>query len=158
MPISSVGRHNRGVTLLEMVVVVAIIGLLVGITFPAVATGLDTIRLSSATDSIASFLNGGLNRCERRQEVVEVSVSVRENALWLRSSEPGFERRLEMPEGIRIEAVHPRMEPEPEARSFILAPGGAVPRFGVQLANRRGGRRIVRVDPMTGVPRVERVE
>jgi hypothetical protein len=36
-------------------------------------------------------------------------------------------------------------------------PGGAIPGIGVQIANRRGGRRIVRLDPMTGFPRVESV-
>ena len=43
-------------------------------------------------------------------------------------------------------------------RRFLLYPGGAIPRFGVEIANRRGARRIVRVDPITGVPQVERVE
>jgi len=33
-----------------------------------------------------------------------------------------------------------------------------VPGIAIQLANRHGGRRIVRLDPMTGFPRVERVE
>jgi hypothetical protein len=36
-------------------------------------------------------------------------------------------------------------------------PGGAVPGIGIQFANRHGGRRIVRLDPMTGYPRVESV-
>jgi hypothetical protein len=31
-----------------------------------------------------------------------------------------------------------------------------VPRFGVELANRKGARRIVRIDPITGIPQVER--
>ena len=32
-----------------------------------------------------------------------------------------------------------------------------LPGMGVQIANRRGLRRIVRIDPMTGFPRVESV-
>ena len=43
-------------------------------------------------------------------------------------------------------------------RSFFLYPGGTVPRFGVVLINRRNVEKIVRVDPMTGVPQVERAE
>jgi hypothetical protein len=43
------------------------------------------------------------------------------------------------------------------ARRLILMPGGAVPGIGVQLANRHGARRIIRLDPMTGFPRVESV-
>ena len=41
---------------------------------------------------------------------------------------------------------------------FDLYPGGTVPGFGIQLINRKNVERIVRVDPITGVPRVERPE
>jgi hypothetical protein len=36
-------------------------------------------------------------------------------------------------------------------------PGATMPGIGIQLANRRGTRRIVRLDTMTGFPRVESV-
>ena len=71
------------------------------------------------------------------------------------SNEPGFERELKLPEGILIEAILPRND-EPEYR-LMLMPGTAVPGIGIQLANSRGARRIVRLDPMTGFPRVESV-
>jgi hypothetical protein len=38
----------------------------------------------------------------------------------------------------------------------IVLPGGTVPRLGVVLANVRGDRRLVQIDPITGVPRIER--
>lgn len=161
MQISSVGKRNNtqeaGLTLIEMIVVVALIAILVGISFPSMASGIETLRLNSASQSIVSFINGGLNRAERRQQVVEVTISKSENALSLRSAEPGFDRRLVLPEGIRIESVLPEM-PEEEAdapRSFLLYPGGSVPGFGLALVNRKGAERIVRVDPITGVPQVE---
>src|ERR1035437_6655329 len=68
-----------GVTLVEMMIVVAIIGLMVGITFPAVSAGLDSVRLSSATDSLASFLNAAVNRAERRQQPMELIISPKDN-------------------------------------------------------------------------------
>jgi len=150
---------RRGVTLIEMVIVVALLGLLVGITFPSVTAGIDSLRLSSATDSIVSFLNGAMNRAERRQQVVEVTITPEDDTLSLRSTEAGFERTLELPEGIEIRGVLP---PAPTdrtvARHFLLYPGGAVPGFGIELVNRRGTRRIVRVDPVVGAPAVETPE
>jgi hypothetical protein len=147
------------VTLIELLIVVAIIGLLTGIIFPSVSAGLESLRLRSASDSLVSFLNGALNRAERREEVMEVVIFPKENTLRLYSAKPGFERTLHLPEGVTIEAVLPELEePQDAPRSFLLMPGGVPPRIGIQLRNRRGSRRIVRIDPITGVPQVEVLE
>lgn len=139
-----------------MVVVVALIAIVVGITFPSMGAGVETLRLNAAGESIVSFLNGGLNRAERHQVVVEVTISKAENTLALRSSEPGFDRRLQLPQGIKIESVLPELpEEDPDTpRSFLLYPGGTVPGFGVVLVNGKQAERVVRVDPITGVPSI----
>ncbi len=153
----SVPCAPRGVTLIEMMIVVVLIGVLVGITFPSVSSGVETLRLNAAGDSLVSFFNDALNRAERRQQAVEITILRPERALVMRSSEPGFERRLELSQGITIRAVLPPVQADPGApRSFVLLPGGAIPRLGIEIANGRNARRIVRVDPITGVPQIER--
>jgi prepilin-type N-terminal cleavage/methylation domain-containing protein len=147
---------QSGLTLIEMIVVVAIVGLVAAISFPSISSGIDSLRLTTASDSIVSFLDAGMNRAERRQQLVEVTLSKAENAIWLRSVDPGFNRRLEMPDGVTITKIHPEIPGREEtARSYMLYPGGTVPRFGVEIANRKGSHRIVRVDPITGVPEVQ---
>ncbi|MCX6624546.1 MAG: prepilin-type N-terminal cleavage/methylation domain-containing protein [Acidobacteria bacterium] len=150
--------RRAGVTLLEMVIVLGLIGLLAAISFPSVSTGLDTLRLNSACDSTVSFLNSALDRAERRQQVVEVTIARVERTLTLRSTEPGFEHSLTMPDGISILTVLPELPGEDESvpRRIVLMPGGTVPRFGLELADARGSRRIVRVDPITGISEVEK--
>ena len=69
------------------------------------------------------------------------------------TNEPGFTRELRMPQGISIEAVLPKEENE--TVRLILQPGASVPGIGVQLINSHGNRRIIRLDPTTGFPRVE---
>ena len=158
MRMSLAGKTSEsGVTLVEMMIVVAIVGMIAGITYPAVSSGLESVHLSSASDTVASFINTALNRVERRQEVIELVISVKDNAMALHSTEAGFERKLELPDGITISAVLPALpEPDPSTpRQFILMPGGTAPRMGVELKNRKGARRLVRVDPMTGIPRIE---
>ena len=146
----------RGVTIVEMLIVVTIIGLIAGISFPAVTSGIDSLRLASASDSLVSFLNGAMNRAERRQDVVEIAISIQDNAVSLTTT--GLSRKLEMPSGVTIKAVWPKFAANPDApRRFLLLPGGAVPRLGIEIANRKGVRRIVRVNPMTGVPEIERL-
>ncbi|MDP2996034.1 MAG: prepilin-type N-terminal cleavage/methylation domain-containing protein [Bryobacterales bacterium] len=152
-------RSSRGVTLIEMLLVVAIVGLMAAVSFPAVTSGIDSLRLASASDSVVSFFNAGLNRAERRQQLIEIVVSKSERSLTMRSSERGFLRRIELPEGIAIVSILPEGREEKDGgRRFVLYPGGVVPRIGLELANRKGTRRIVRVDPITGVPQIERVE
>src|SRR5271156_1693366 len=116
-------KPETGVTLIEMVVVVGIISLIVGIAFPAVTSGIDSLRLNAATNSVVSFVNSGLNRTERRQQVVEITISKSENALFMRSTEPGFFRKLELPAGISIMHVLPELPDNPDApRVFMLYP------------------------------------
>src|SRR5438270_1406423 len=162
MPISSVGKPNSRVTLIEMMVVVAIIGLIAAVAFPSASAGIESVRLVSATDSVATFLNAAVNRAERRQQPIELSISPRENRLWLDSNEAGFTRELKMTDGIIIEAVLTGTadsnaenggENGEGVHRFLLMPGATVPGIGIQIVNRRGARRIVRLDPMTGFPR-----
>jgi prepilin-type N-terminal cleavage/methylation domain-containing protein len=161
MPISSAGKtsarpENAGVTLVELLVVVSLISLMIGISFPAITSGVDSLRLKAATNSVVSFFNTGLSRAERRQQVVEITISKAENAISMRSTDPGFTRKLELPEGVLITHVLPDLPQNPDTpRSFLLYPGGTVPPFGVALVNRRNVERIVRVDAITGVPMVE---
>jgi hypothetical protein len=64
-----------------------------------------------------------------------------------------------MPDGVKIVAVWPKLlEEDNQPRRFLLLPGSTVPRLGVEIVNRKGARRIVRVNPITGVPDIERVE
>jgi len=131
-------------------VVVAIIGLIAAISYPSAAAGIDSARLISATDSVAAFLNSAVNRVERRQQAIALTISVKENRLYTFSNQPGYTRELKMPDGISLEGPD-------DDRRLILMPGATVPAIGIQLTNRRGLRRIVRLDPMTGFPRVESV-
>ena len=140
-----------------MLVVVSIIGLLAGISYPSVAAGIDTVRMRSATDSVSSILNGAVDRAERRQQAVEIVIAPKENTISLLSADSGFTRQLKMPDGITIESLVPAIPDEDGPRRVIVLPGGTAPGIGVQLVNRHGARRLVRLDPMTGFPRVESV-
>lgn len=143
-----------------MLVVVSIIGLIVSVSIPSVSAGIDSVRISTASESIATFLNAAVNRAERRQLAIEVLILPKEGRLVMYSNEPGFMRELKLPDGIVIETVLPKIDDSEdlqEGRRLILLPGGTAPGIGIRIANSHGSRRIVRLDPMTGYPRTESV-
>jgi len=140
-----------------MLVVVGIVAILMGVSYPSIAASIDSVRLATAADSTAAFLNSAINRAEQRHQVLELTIGKRQNQLALRSADPTFKRTLEMPTGVRIAAILPaNLIGEEEARIFYLIPGGAAPRVGVALVNARGAKRTVRVDPITGAPEIGR--
>jgi prepilin-type N-terminal cleavage/methylation domain-containing protein len=143
--------RQAGVTLLEMLIVVTLIALVAGISYPSVASGVESLRLRSASDAMVAFLNTALDRADRRQQAVEIRISPRENLLSARSADNGFARELRLPENVSI--VNPA-----EPRRLLLYPGGAVPAIQIEVATQGGRRRRVSVDPMTGVSRSEAVQ
>lgn len=147
---------EAGVTLVEMMIVVAIIAVLSAISYPSAAAGIDSLRLRSASNEIVSFLNTALERASRHQQVVELRISPSENAIAARSADSAFVRSAAISDPVRILSVQPLLPNGAgpmETRRFLLYPGGAVPRIGIEIGTRDGRRRMVSVDPVTGVPR-----
>lgn len=138
--------------MIEMLVVATIIAIIAGVSFPALTAGLDSVRLSSASGSAASFLTSTLNRVERREQAAAIVVSPKEDLLAVYTAASGDqpERELRMPQGIAIEGDEPRR--------FLLMPGGTAPRMTLILRNGKGARRSVEIDPVTGVPKVQRLD
>lgn len=149
-------RTQSGLTLMEMLIVVAIIGVMIGVAFPSITAGIETLRLRSATDEIVSVFNSAMNRADRRQIVVEVVIERVAGRLVFASADPGYRRELTMPDGVTIERVLPVIPNLDEnlPRQFLIHPGGTVPRIGLELKNRRNVRRVVSVDPITGAAQV----
>jgi prepilin-type N-terminal cleavage/methylation domain-containing protein len=145
-------QRQAGVTLIEMLIVVMIIGVIASVSFPALTAGLSSVRLSSASGSTASFLTAAMNRVERRELAAAVLITPKENqiAVYTAASGDKPDKTLRMPQGIAIEGEEPRR--------FLLQPGGAFPRITLILRNDKGSRRSVRIDPATGVPDIRRVE
>src|SRR5690349_18083957 len=107
---SSAGATNklqRGITLLEMLIVVALISLIVGMSYSPVSAGLDTMRLRAASDVMVTFLSAALDRADRRQAVVEVQILPLDNVLLARTADQAFVKRVDLPEGMHIANILP---------------------------------------------------
>src|SRR5579872_1196996 len=148
---------ESGVTLIELLIVLTLIAMVTGISYPSAAAGVESLRMRSVSDTVVSFLNTSIDRASRRQQVIEVWISPKDNLLIARSPDLEFSRRLDLPDGYRILAVLPPAEMSPdEPRRFLMYPGGAVPRIGIEIANRAGTKRMISVDPFTELTRATR--
>lgn len=142
------GLNRRGVSLLEMMIVVSIIGAIAAISFPALTSGLAGVRLASSAGEVASFLTSSMNSVERHEQAEAILVTPKANRLDVFTAASGEKpvRSWQTPSGIALEGEDPRR--------YFLFPGGAFPRIALVLRNEKGSRRSVEVDPITAVPRV----
>jgi prepilin-type N-terminal cleavage/methylation domain-containing protein len=150
------GQCQRGITLIEMLIVMAIIALLAGLSYPSVTAGLDSLRLRSTSDAIIGFFNTALARADTRQQAVEILISPAEGTIEARSGDRGFYKRLEVSNPMKILSVQPALaadaEEQGQTRRFLVYPGGSVPKIAIEIGNSNGRKRLVSIDPVTGVP------
>ncbi len=144
-------NSQRGVTLLEMLIVVAIIATVSAVSFPALTSGLASVRLSSAASSMASFLTSSMNTVERREQAAAIVVTPKENRVDVFTAASGVKpsQTFQPPAGITFEGEDPHR--------YLLFPGGSFPRIAIVLRNAKGARRSVAIDPVTAVPQVTRL-
>jgi len=139
-----------------MLIVLSLIALIAGMVAPSVSAGLDTLRLRSTSDAIIGFLNAALARADTRQQVVEILISPRDGSLTATSGDRGFHKVLQIASPIRILAVQPALaadaEDQGQTRRFLVYPGGSVPKISIEIGNAEGRKRLVSIDPITGVP------
>src|SRR5579871_6594166 len=92
-PTLSVGATNRrraGITLIELLIVLTLIALVTGISYPSAAAGVESLRLRSVSDQIVNFLNAAIDRAGRREQVIEVWIAPKDNVLIARSPDLAF--------------------------------------------------------------------
>ena len=147
---------QSGVTLIEMLVVVGIIGLMAGLAFPSFSAGLDGLRLRSASTTVASALNIAITTADRRQLPVQLLIQPVRNQIVLRAAESLRDRIFEIPPGIKIRRILPALflNEEKTDRYLIVYPNGAPPQLVIELENPRGSLRQIKLDPITGVAKV----
>jgi type IV fimbrial biogenesis protein FimT len=134
--------NERGVTLIEMLVVVAILGILTTIAYPSVTAGLDSLRLSAACDEVAGIFDASQNFAERRQRTVEVRVEPD----GIEAAGEGFARRVLLGAGLTIPG---------EPRSIFVEPAAPPPGVAVEIRTAKGASRTVRIDPISGVAEIQ---
>ena len=93
-----------------------------------------------------------MNTVERREQAAAIVFSPKENRIDVFTAASGKTpvRTYQPPAGVSLEGDEPHR--------YLLFPGGAFPLISVVLRNEKGTRRSVKIDPVTAVPQVTRIE
>ena len=139
------GQRSTGITLIELLIVMAIVSLMLGIAYPNVTAGLDGIRLKTTVDRAASFWAEARQRADRYQEVVQVTIDPTKGEIRAMSAHSPWKKTFTVEDELSFEA------PEKE-RAYMLYPGSPSPQFSLVLATKSGGRSGLKVNILTGLP------
>jgi prepilin-type N-terminal cleavage/methylation domain-containing protein len=162
MRISSAGNDGRrrrpleaGVTLLELVIVLAIISLAVSLVAPRFGNWSDEWTLRSAADRVAQTVRYARTRALFEQSYYVVEIAPAKHLVRVFNPDSGYLREFVLPRGVTVDDGE--RYPPPVIR-LLLPPSGVVEERNLWLTDRRGSKFRVHVNFMLGAPAVEAVK
>jgi type II secretion system protein H len=138
----------RGFSLLELLLVIAIAGLMAAVAIPSLPGALESARLRGSAGEVRATLTLArtLAVSEARNRSVAFDLDQGEYGIV------GDARKWFLPEGIRLAAFRPG---ESEAERGVVRvrfyPDGSADEAEVSISSSGGGRMRIRVDPLTGI-------
>ena len=152
------GGADAGVTLLELLVVLALMSLLVGLVAPRFGRATDEWRLRGAAENVSQILRYARARALYEQCYYVVEIRPSENRVWLLASSlpahagSGFVREYLLPKDIRFEEEGAFT---PSVVHLIFSPSGAVEERTLWLRNRQGRKIAIHLNLLLGRSAVE---
>jgi len=153
--ISITGRA-RAVTLTELLVVLAIMGILIGVGAPALRGYAASWRLKATTRELVGLLSLARSSAISAQEAhaVEVDPAGAQVRIVNVASGDALDQRLRIPAGVTIEA-RIGQEPAPEPKVVFRPSGGVDGRTTAFILSSRGREQTVTVMGTTGAISLE---
>ncbi len=136
---------ETGITLIEMLIVMVIVGAMMAIAYPNVTSGLEGIRLKTSVDRLGQFWLEARQHADRYQTPVQVSVDPARSEARAVGALDAW--RAEFPLYSTLKIAQPK-----KRATFLIYPGAPSPEFRVLLEGETGGAAGVRINVLTGVP------
>jgi len=148
------GKKESGVTLLELLVVVALASIMLAVVFPSVGSGLTTLELRTSAQRLAAAARYARDQAVHRQTAFHLEIDSGAGRVAVMDLQGNARRAFDLPASVRVESVLPlQEEAASRVRRFLFMPDGAAPAFVVVLANQRREMRGVS-EPLTGAAKV----
>jgi len=146
---------EAGVTLLELVIVLAILSLAVSLVAPRFGTWSDEWTLRGAAERVAQTLRYARTRALFEQSYYVVEIEPESRLVRVFSPASGFLRAFTLPRGVRVDdgAI-----PKLDVLRIMFPPSGVMEERSLWLSNRRGSRYWIHMNFLLGAPAVEAVK
>lgn len=147
------GRREDGVTLLELLVVLAILSLALSLVVPRLGRWTDNWKLRSAAQHVAQMLTYAHTRALYEHQIYFVQIHPSENRVRLFGVASGFTREYVLPAGVHLEKEENAAPVS--AIDLVFPPSGTVEERTLGLTNGQGSRARIHLNFLLGTPRVE---
>ncbi len=180
MPMWSVGRPESGTrstsrgggrdgfTLLELIAVLAVVGVALSVAMPSISSGLQRWRLREAVREMSTMVKFARNQAVTRRQSLQVVLDRARNMYWLdRASmaqdvEQAYEKGMrvyELPDGVRFGQVSiGGRDSDDERLGLVFSPYGTTRAATLQIVDLRGRGYQIVLDQATGHTSILRTE
>lgn len=138
---------TRGFSLMELVIVLAVLAIAAAVVAPGTARTVDDVRARAEVGAVAAFLRSARERAVTRRQALEVRVDAQAHTLVMRRAGRDGEGA-----GQATRAVSPRMrivaDPPPPRVTFLPHGTSTGARFTIVTPGPRAY--VITVDPLTG--------
>jgi prepilin-type N-terminal cleavage/methylation domain-containing protein len=127
-----VTARPKGFSLIEVVVVMAVIALALTLAGPRIGAGIGRLELEQAAQSVRSFFKLGRVQAQRADRQHFVVIDTRDDSIVLLDPDMRPIRRADIPSSVQI--VHS----DSDLLSFAIAPSGIIRGGPIRLRGRTG--------------------
>lgn len=150
---------ENGFTLLELMVVVLILALVLGVSYPSMERGSSILNLHTASRDVLNTFRFAREKAITEQTTMLLVVDRGERKLELANIFGEPMRNYTLPRGVNIQRmVRSGSEVQDNIMTIRFAPNGNLENVGIRLATDAGSRRMQIIsDPLGGGARMEPV-
>jgi general secretion pathway protein H len=147
-----------GFTLLELLIVMALLGVLTAVTYPSIGRGMGTLRLRTASREIAAAIRLARSKALREQQAYYLQFDIDKGEVELSSEDLKYQRSFSLPEGVvfrRVALLGEDSGPYSSDRAYYFAPNGLGENIEVMIANSHGRQMKIIQSSMVSSPKIE---